>query len=145
MLTFTVVLIFFSQFFEFALVSPSISPPQTSKHSIKQTPEEDPFINLLIAFRKWDFQVGCKSFKETHKVGFNNSSSLQDGVDSRVMKMDFVSVLVKGWTWVPDNLDNLYSCRCGLNCLWSKSSILADKPDVLLFETTTPPAQVLCA
>ncbi|KAF6147899.1 hypothetical protein GIB67_014479 [Kingdonia uniflora] len=141
MLTFTVVLIFFSQFLEFPLVSPSISPPQTSKHSIKQTPEKYPFINLLIAFKKWDSQVGCKSFKETHKVGFNNSSSLQDGVDCGVMKMDFVSVLVKGWTWVPDNLDNLYSCRCGLSCLWSKSPILADKPDVLLFETTTPPAQ----
>ncbi|KAL0391666.1 UNVERIFIED_CONTAM: Alpha-(1,4)-fucosyltransferase [Sesamum radiatum] len=38
-------------------------------------------------------------------------------------------------------MDNLYSCRCGLSCLWTKSSVLADKPDALLFETTTPPFQ----
>ncbi|KAL0326341.1 UNVERIFIED_CONTAM: Alpha-(1,4)-fucosyltransferase [Sesamum radiatum] len=57
--------------------------------------------------------------------------------------MTHVSVLVKGWTWIPDNMDNLYSCRCGLSCLWTKSSVLADKPDALLFETTTPPFQLL--
>lgn len=33
----------------------------------------------------------------------------------------------------------LYFCRCGLSCLWTKSSVLVDKPDALLFETTTPP------
>lgn len=48
-------------------------------------------------------------------------------------------MLVKGWTWIPDNLDNLYPCRCGLSCLWTKSPVLADKPDALLFETSTPP------
>ncbi|KAL1063476.1 hypothetical protein V6Z11_D13G145000 [Gossypium hirsutum] len=55
--------------------------------------------------------------------------------------MEHVSVLVKGWTWVPDNLDNLYSCQCGMSCLWTKSPVLADKPDALLFETATPPLQ----
>ncbi|XP_061343764.1 alpha-(1,4)-fucosyltransferase-like isoform X1 [Gastrolobium bilobum] len=39
------------------------------------------------------------------------------------------------------NLDNLYTCRCGLSCLWTKSPVLADKPDALLFETSTPPNQ----
>lgn len=52
-----------------------------------------------------------------------------------------VSVLVKGWTWIPDNLDSLYSCRCGLSCLWTKSPVMADKPDVLLFENVIPPAR----
>ncbi|MFQ6650302.1 hypothetical protein Gotur_022112 [Gossypium turneri] len=55
--------------------------------------------------------------------------------------MEHVSVLVKGWTWIPDNLDNLYSCQCGMSCLWTKSPVLADKPDALLFETATPPLQ----
>lgn len=51
-------------------------------------------------------------------------------------------MLVKGWTWIPDNLDNLYSCRCGLSCLWTKSPVLADRPDVLVFENVVPPARV---
>ena len=77
--------------------------------------------------------------------GSSSSSSLQEGDgESKCgeLRMDFVSVLVKGWTWIPDNLDNLYSCGCGLSCLWTKSSVLADKPDALLFETKTPPFQV---
>ncbi|KAA8514763.1 hypothetical protein F0562_017942 [Nyssa sinensis] len=28
-----------------------------------------------------------------------------------------------------------------LGCLWAKSSVLANKPDIFLFETTTPPLQ----
>jgi alpha-1,4-fucosyltransferase len=104
---------------------------------------------LLSAFKKWDSQVGCARFKEKHKgfVSNGSSSSLQQlggesEAECRELKMEHVSVLVKGWTWIPDNLDNLYSCRCGLSCLWTKSSVLADKPDALLFETTTPPIQV---
>lgn len=96
--------------------------------------------------------MGCARFKEK-QIGFvsvqsNGSSSLQkvggeSELECRELKMKHVSVLVKGWTWIPDNLDNLYSCRCGLSCLWTKSSVLADKPDALFFETTTPPLQVL--
>ncbi|CAN6587348.1 unnamed protein product [Malus baccata var. baccata] len=56
-------------------------------------------------------------------------------------KLEHVTVLVKGWTWITDNLDNLYSCPCGLSCLWTKSYVLVNKPDALLFETTTPPLQ----
>ena len=62
------------------------------------------------------------------------------------MKLRHVSVLVKRWRWLPDNLHNLYSCvgysSCGLTCLWTKSPALADAPDALLFETTNPPPQV---
>lgn len=92
--------------------------------------------------------MGCVQFREKHEnlgsKGSNGSASLQvvDGdVGCSELKMEHVNVLVKGWTWIPGNLDNLYSCRCGLSCLWTKSSVLADKPDALLFETTTPPLQ----
>ncbi|MCE3215341.1 4-alpha-L-fucosyltransferase [Datura stramonium] len=75
----------------------------------------------------------------------SSSVSLQNVDDGELkcneLKMDHVSVLVKAWTWIPDNLDNLYSCRCGLSCLWTKSSVLGDKPDALLFETATPPIE----
>ncbi|CAA6667687.1 unnamed protein product [Spirodela intermedia] len=57
------------------------------------------------------------------------------------MELSHVSVLIKGWTWIPDNLDQLYSCRCGLSCLWTKSAVLADKPDALLFENAMPPSK----
>lgn len=58
------------------------------------------------------------------------------GGDSKCggFKLYHVSVLVKRWTWIPDNLDNLYSYRCVLSCLWTKSNVLVDKRDVLLFE-----------
>ena len=108
------------------------------------------FNNLITSFNKWDSQVGCDRFREKIGGGLGNrssSSSLQlVGADSsgdcRALKLVHVAVLVKGWTWIPDNLDNLYSCSCGLSCLWTKSSVLADKPDALFFETSTPPRQV---
>ena len=53
-----------------------------------------------------------------------------------------VNVLVKGWTWVPDALDGVYTCRCGVSCVWSKSVAAVDRPDALLFEGATPPPQV---
>ncbi|XP_062165254.1 alpha-(1,4)-fucosyltransferase [Alnus glutinosa] len=145
MLGFTLLLLFFSGFLEFPSVSSSIQPiNRPGSSETKSGP--DPFTNLIGAFRKWDSQVGCARFKEKHKalvpVQSNGSSSLQDfGLECPELKMEHVSVLVKGWTWIPDNLDNLYSCRCGLSCLWTKSSVLADRPDALLFETTTPPPQ----
>lgn len=97
--------------------------------------------------------MGCAKFRGEHKGLLGNgllldssSGSLQNVDDGELkcneLKMDHVSVLVKGWTWIPDNLDNLYSCRCGLSCLWTKSSVVADKPDALLFETATPPVEV---
>ena len=92
--------------------------------------------------------MGCERFREkprgSNGVALNESkvASLQGFNGCKGLKMGHVSVLVKGWTWIPDNLDNLYSCDCGLSCLWTKSPVLADKPDALLFETSTPPIQV---
>uniref|UniRef100_A0A2P2JQ03 Alpha 1 family protein n=1 Tax=Rhizophora mucronata TaxID=61149 RepID=A0A2P2JQ03_RHIMU len=150
MFFFAFLVLFFSGFLEFPSVSTAITPPikDSGLPSPLTSNQTDPFTDLFGAFRKWDSLVGCARFREKHKdLGSfvsNGSASLQvvggdTGCDD--LKMDHVSVLVKGWTWIPDNLDNLYSCRCGLSCLWTKSSVLADKPDALLFETTTPPIQ----
>ncbi|KAL3574228.1 hypothetical protein D5086_024841 [Populus alba] len=151
MLLFTVIILFFSGFLEFPSITTSItSPIKDSNFPIKTAP--DPFTDLFIAFKKWDSQVGCVQFREKYKnldsfgsKGSNGSVSVQvvngDGGCSE-LKMQHVSVLVKWWTWIPSNLDNLYSCRCWLSCLWTKSSVLADKPDALLFETAPPPFQI---
>ncbi|XWS23370.1 hypothetical protein CRYUN_Cryun28dG0008000 [Craigia yunnanensis] len=145
MLFFSFLILFFSGFLELPSVSTSIhlSNPIDTLNS-----QPDPFTDLFAAFKKWDSQMGCAQFKEKHKdlihLLSNRSGSLQETVDDsgcNELKMEHVSVLVKGWTWIPDNLDNLYSCRCGMSCLWTKSSVLADKPDAFLFETTTPPLQ----
>ncbi|KAJ7973922.1 putative Alpha-(1,4)-fucosyltransferase [Quillaja saponaria] len=149
MFVFAFFIIFFSGFFEFPSVSPSIQPISDPIVSETKTTANltDPFVDLVVAFKKWDSQVGCAQFKEKH-IGqnqnkSNGSSSLQVSGDAgsgcEDLKMNHVSILVKGWTWIPDNLDNLYSCSCGMSCIWTKSSVLADKPDALLFETTTPP------
>jgi alpha-1,4-fucosyltransferase len=151
MLFFTVIILFFSGFLEFPSITTSItSSIKDSNFPIKTAP--DPFTDLFIAFKKWDSQVGCVQFREKYKnldsfgsKGSNGSVSVQvvnGDVGCSELKMQHVSVLVKGWTWIPSNLDNLYSCRCGLSCLWTKSSVLAGKPDALLFETARPPLQV---
>ncbi|KAB2598967.1 alpha-(1-4)-fucosyltransferase-like [Pyrus ussuriensis x Pyrus communis] len=141
MMSGALLLVFFCSFLEFPFLSTSIKP---INDPTKFTP--DPFTNLIGAFRKWDAQVGCSRFREKHKLQMlqNKSSSLQQirgESECGEAKSEHVSVLVKGWTWIPDNLDSLYSCSCGLSCLWTKSPVLADKPDALLFETTTPPLQ----
>ncbi|XP_076899629.1 alpha-(1,4)-fucosyltransferase-like [Bidens hawaiensis] len=123
------------------------SQPKSQLQYTHLQSDREPFQKLSAAFRNWDSQVGCVRFKQKH-VGLVkrrlNLSSLQvvggDG-ECGELKMDHVGVLIKGWTWIPDNLDNLYSCRCGLSCLWTKSSVLLDKPDALFFETTTPPSR----
>nr|XP_018898370.1 PREDICTED: alpha-(1,4)-fucosyltransferase-like [Bemisia tabaci] len=99
------------------------------------------------SLRKWDALVGCDRFREKHNKVIPNQSavpSLQPtgcDLDCERLKLKHVSILVKKWTWIPDNLDNLYPCSCGLSCLWTKSSVLADKPDAELFENHSPPAQ----
>ncbi|KAK9713729.1 hypothetical protein RND81_06G047500 [Saponaria officinalis] len=129
----------------FSTIQFSSSLPSANDPMIKSGP--DPFTNLLVAFRKWDAQVDCPRFKEKyHNWAGNGSGSFQmggysGGCGGEESRPKHVSVLVKGWTWVPDNMDSLYSCGCGLSCLWTKSSVLADSPDALLFETTTPPLQ----
>lgn len=148
MLTLGLVLFFFSGSLQFHFELSSISsiqsqtPKLASGSSSSDSP--DPFVEVLGAFRKWDLKVGCDQFRVKNKGWNGNETSLQgrggDGAsECKSLKMAHVSVLVKGWTWVPDNLDNLYSCRCGLSCLWTKSEVLADKPDAMLFETTRPP------
>ncbi|KAM3375266.1 alpha-(1,4)-fucosyltransferase [Capsicum galapagoense] len=152
MLLFTLIILIFSGFLDFPLYTSSSIP--SSKNQILTTPtptpmtslsKPDPFSNLLGALKKWDSQMGCPQFREKHKglnYTFGSLQNVDDGeLKCNELKMDYVSVLVKGWTWIPDNLDNLYSCRCGLSCLWTKSDVLADKPDALLFETATPPIQ----
>ncbi|MCD7466956.1 4-alpha-L-fucosyltransferase [Datura stramonium] len=152
MLGFAFIILFFSGFLDLPLRTSSIPSTKNQILTPISASKPDPFSNLLGAFKKWDSQVGCAQFRGKHKgllgnwLLLNSSSvSLQNVDDGELkcneLKMDHVSVLVKAWTWIPDNLDNLYSCRCGLSCLWTKSSVLADKPDALLFETATPPIE----
>lgn len=148
MLSVALIILFFTGFLE---LPPTDSAVPSAKDSIFYTlPKADsaePFKDLFKAFKKWDFEVGCGQFREKHQdllVNGSRISSLQNvegEIECGELQMKHVSILVKGWTWIPDNMDNLYSCRCGLSCLWTKSSVLADKPDALLFETTTPPLQ----
>lgn len=147
MMFFTLLILSFTGILEFPSASTSIEhriDPET-----KLPDSSDPFSDVIMAFKKWDLQVGCARFKENHKGSIRgnvSSGSLQEfggGFGCGKLKMENFKVLVKGWTWIPDNLENLYSCRCGMTCLWTKSSVLVDSPDALLFETTTPPFQVL--
>ncbi|KAM2039659.1 hypothetical protein ACFX1T_013081 [Malus domestica] len=87
-------------------------------------------------------EVGCQSgllrFKEKNKqLQFCNKFATNQNV--RRPNWSMLACWVKGWTWITDNLDHLYSCPCGLSCLWTKSYVLVNKHDALLFETTTPP------
>ncbi|KAK6115522.1 hypothetical protein DH2020_007791 [Rehmannia glutinosa] len=148
MFGFALIILFLTGFLEFPSAKLSIPSPKNSNFlnlSNSSTPE--PFKDLFKSFKKWDSQVGCAQFRRKHRDSLTKGSkisSLQNAegeIQCVELQMNHVSVLVKGWTWIPDNMDNLYSCRCGLSCLWTKSSVLADKPDALLFETTTPPFQ----
>lgn len=149
MLSVALIILFFTGFLE---LPPTNSAVPSAKDSIFYTPPKsdsaEPFKDLFKAFKKWDSEVGCAQFREKHQdllVNGSRISSLQNvegEIECGELQMKHVSILVKGWTWIPDNMDNLYNCRCGLSCLWTKSSVLADKPDALLFETTTPPLQV---
>lgn len=130
---------FLIMFFGFLDFHSALASMPSGEHKLA---ESEPFTDLLGAFAKWDSEVGCSQFKLKHQdfTKTNGSASVQD-VDGEmkcsVLKMNHVGVLLKGWTWLPDYLDNLYSCRCGLSCLWTKNRVLVDKPDALLFETTT--------
>lgn len=148
-LCFILLILFISGIIEF----PSFSFfSQSSTQPIKdKSKSSKSFTDVGGAFKKWDSKVGCGQFKNeinqrnNGSIGFSNSLQDQFGgkLECGVLKMKHVSVLVKEWTWIPDNLDNMYFCQCGLSCLWTKSPVLADNPDAILFETTTPPPQVL--
>lgn len=144
MMFFTLLILSFTGILEFPSASTSIGNPIDPEPKLPDS--SDPFTDVLVAFRKWDSRVGCARFRDSIRGNVSSSGSLQesgDGFGCGEQKMEHVRVLVKGWTWIPDNLENLYSCRCGMTCLWTKSPLLADSPDALLFETTTPPFQVV--
>ncbi|BBM99359.1 alpha-1,4-fucosyltransferase [Marchantia polymorpha subsp. ruderalis] len=111
---------------------------ESGRRSIATT--EPSFTNIVEAFHKWDGQVGCKAFRQGLPP-LNRSVHLQDpnSVKCSELKQLHVSVLVKEYTWIPDALDNLYACNCGLTCLWTKSLVLADNPDANFYEMYKPP------
>lgn len=151
MLAFALTIILLFRFLEFPKLSSSlpyavgstfVPHPSHANPSPLSPGPRSPFTDLKAAFARWDSEVGCDRFRERHRGWAANASTLQDvnelGCEASGIKQH-ISVLVKGWTWIPDNLDNLYSCRCGLSCLWTKSEVLADKPDAVLYESVTPP------
>eukprot|EP00249_Psilotum_nudum_P015089 c25160_g2_i1 orf=188-1360(+) len=101
------------------------------------------FSQIREAYRQWDAEVGCDEFRGAVSLNLSANPSLQDpaAISCNDLELRHVSILVKKWTWIPDNMDNLYSCRCGMTCLWTKSEVLADKPDAELYESMTPPSE----
>lgn len=149
MLGFALIILFFTGFLEFPSANSAIPSPKNSIiYTLPQSSSAEPFQDLFKAFNKWDSQVGCAKFRGKHQDLSNNGSKisfLQNAngeIDCGELQMNHVKILLKKWTWIPDYMDNLYSCRCGLSCLWTQSSVLADEPDALLFETIAPPFQV---
>ncbi|KAH7292533.1 hypothetical protein KP509_29G073100 [Ceratopteris richardii] len=122
-------------------MSSGLSSGSSSSYSSLASPLNQSFTDLLDAYRQWDAHVGCANYRKIADKGFPKNPSLQDpNMDSCTsLKQKHVVVHVKGWTWLPDNLQNLYSCDCGLSCMWTTSEVFADDPDVLLFESVTPP------
>ncbi|KAJ3671450.1 hypothetical protein LUZ60_007529 [Juncus effusus] len=115
------------------------TPIPTALDSIGSRPK-DPFTDLLPAFSDWDAQIGCWKFGKKFENWTVDESALQKGNEGcEGKRRRHVRVLVKGWTWIPDNLDGIYSCGCGLSCTWSKSRVVVDTPDALFFENSMPP------
>ncbi|RWW47196.1 hypothetical protein BHE74_00046833 [Ensete ventricosum] len=104
----------------------------------------EPRTDLAAAFARWDEEVGCDRFRDKHRNWTADPSAIQDAEagDCSARGASHISVLVKGWTWIPDEMDNLYSCRCGMTCLWTKSAALGNKPDAVFFEWKAPPKTV---
>jgi alpha-1,4-fucosyltransferase len=113
----------------------------------------DAFTSLLAAFRDWDAAVGCPRVRAklaaaanaTAEAAITGGAAWSGTRCEELPAARHVAVLVKGWTWIPDALDGVYTCRCGVSCVWSKSAAAVDRPDALLFEGATPPPQVLGA
>ncbi|KAJ6817263.1 alpha-(1,4)-fucosyltransferase [Iris pallida] len=146
MLAFAATFLLLLRFLDFPTPTSPL-PTKTLTQTLIPKPTKSPFTDLLSAYSQWDAQVGCQRFRDERKPNSSSSSSSSSAIQEvegsgcgAGAGMDHVSVLVKGWTWIPDNLDNLYYCRCGLTCLWTKSEVLADTPDALLFENVMPPA-----
>ncbi|XP_072950680.1 alpha-(1,4)-fucosyltransferase-like [Typha angustifolia] len=120
--------------------TPTITATATAVDSIGSRPN-DSFTDVLAAFSRWDSEVGCSRFEDKYKGWTADALAIQDpdAGDCAALQLRHVSVVVKGWTWIPDSLDGLYSCRCGMSCLWTKSAVVVDRPDALLFENVMPP------
>lgn len=108
------------------------------------------FTSVLAAFGAWDAAVGCPRIRA--KIGAANATTASAmaaitggagwaGATCEDMKTRHVGVFVKGWTWIPDALDGVYTCRCGVSCVWSKAAAVVDRPDAMLFEGATPPLE----
>lgn len=108
----------------------------TAIDSIGSRPKET-FSDLITTFDRWDKEVGCDRFQAKFKGWKVNASAVQeiDRHDCSELKMSHTSVYVKLASWVPDILDGLYQCRCGLSCLWTRNEALADKADLWLWVT----------
>ena len=119
--------------------------------------DRGPFTSILKAFNAWDASVGCPRIRpklnaaeppatiataEASASAAITGDAAWGGARCEELKMRHVGMLVKGWTWIPDALDGVYSCRCGVSCVWSKSAAAVDRPDALLYEGATPPPQV---
>jgi alpha-1,4-fucosyltransferase len=108
------------------------------------TRQKEPFAELRPAFDRWDSEVGCPRFRDKFRRWKVNETAVQqaDSRDCPKFKLKHVTVWAKAVSWVPDVLDGLYECRCGLSCLWSQSDVLADRPDVEVYQAYGPPQTV---
>jgi alpha-1,4-fucosyltransferase len=111
------------------------------------TRQKEAFSKLTLAYDRWDSEIGCSRFRDKFRRWKVNESAVQqnDGRDYSQLKLDHISVRVVQDTWIPDILDGLYECRCGLSCLWTQNEALADQPDVLLYQIFHPPETVVNA
>ncbi|KAL0351349.1 UNVERIFIED_CONTAM: Alpha-(1,4)-fucosyltransferase [Sesamum calycinum] len=119
MLGFALIVFFFTtSFLEFPSANFSVSSTLESSifETLSNSSKPEPFIDLLKAFKKWDSQVGCAQFREKHKEWLGNRSKISSLQDAEGQ------------------------IQCGE---LQMTTLLADKPDALLFETTTPPFQRL--
>lgn len=103
------------------------------------------FTDLFDAYKQWDARVGCSQFRKKGIRDNSTNPSLQDpnSISCDSLKLKHIAIHVKKWTWLPDSMENIYSCGCGLTCMWTKSEVLVDNPDAVLFEFVTPPRKRL--
>jgi alpha-1,4-fucosyltransferase len=149
MLASAAILLLLSGYFELpsisSLTTSPAAPGSRFPTALDSVGSRDPaaFTSLLAAFRDWDAAVGCPRVRA--KLAANATAAVTGGARCEEMPPSrrHVGVLVKGWTWIPDALDGVYTCCCGVSCVWSNSAAAVDRPDAVLFEGATPPPQVL--
>ena len=94
--------------------------------------DRGPFTSILKAFNAWDASVGCPRIRaklnaaeppatiataEASASAAITGDAAWGGARCEELKMRHVGMLVKGWTWIPDVLDGVYSCCCGVSCI----------------------------